>query len=127
MLEPADVVSLDPSTDRIVRSHIPNDVLVVGVISSKPAVLLNVDHDTPNENAFPVALCGRVPCKVVDENGAIRKGDLLTSSSIPGHAMRAQPIDIGGETFYRPGTIIGKAFEPMESASGVIEIVVFSS
>ena len=126
-LEAADVVSLDRATDRIVRSETPNDVLLVGVISSKPALLLNVDHDSPNDKAFPVALCGRVPCKVVDENGAIRKGDLLTSSSVPGHAMRAEPIEVGGEKLYRPGTIIGKAFEPLESGRGVIEVVVFSS
>jgi hypothetical protein len=128
-LEPADVVSLDATTHRIVRTDTPNDALLVGVISSKPAVLLNVDHDrdTPDDKSIPVALCGRVPCKVVDENGAIRKGDLLTSSSTPGHAMRASPIEIGGERFYRPGTIIGKAFEPLGSGRGVIEIIVFSS
>ena len=126
-LDAAEVVSLDAASDRIVRADKPNDTLLVGVISSKPGFLLNVDHEAPDGTRFPVALCGRVPCKVVDENGAIRKGDLLTSSSTPGHAMRASPIEIGGESFYRPGTIIGKAFEPFESGRGVIEIVVFSS
>ena len=126
-LEAADVVCLDPASDRIVRSDKPNDALLLGVISSKPGFLLNVDHEATEGTRFPVALCGRVPCKVVDENGAIRKGDLLTSSSTPGHAMRASPIEIGGEPLYRPGTIIGKAFEPLKSGRGVIEVVVFSS
>ena len=48
------------------------------------------------------------PCASVRQ-----RGDLLTSSSTPGHAMRATPIDIGGMAFYRPGTIIGKALDPL--------------
>ena len=126
-IEAADVVCLDPASDRIVRSDKPNDALLLGVISSQPGFLLNVDHEAADGTRFPVALCGRVPCKVVDENGAIRKGDLLTSSSTPGHAMRASPIEVGGEPIYRAGTIIGKAFESLESGRGVIEVVVFSS
>jgi len=126
-LESADVVSLDPTTDCIVRSDKPNDALLVGIVSSNPGFLLNVDHESEDAKRFPIALCGRVPCKVVDENGAIKRGDLLTSSSTPGHAMRAEPIEIGGEKVYRPGTIIGKAFGPLDSGAGVIEVVVFSS
>ena len=67
----------------------------------------------------PIALAGRVPCKVTDENGPIRRGDLLTTSSTPGHAMRA---DI--DSFDKIGSVIGKALEPMESGTGVIEVLV---
>jgi hypothetical protein len=123
-LEPGDVVRLDETLERIVRSEKPNDTLVVGVISSAPGVLLNVDHDRRHENLFPVALCGCVPCKVVDENGPIRRGDLLTSSSIPGYAMKARPLKIGDEELFRPGTIIGKALGSLAEGTGVIEIFV---
>jgi hypothetical protein len=87
-------------------------------------MLLNVDHNDNHEQLFPVALCGCVPCKVVDENGPIQRGDLLTSSSIPGCAMKALPLTIGDEEFFRPGTIIGKALGSLVEGSGVIEIFV---
>ncbi|MFY9269858.1 MAG: hypothetical protein WAO55_08955 [Candidatus Manganitrophaceae bacterium] len=125
-LEPGDVISLHKSSDKIVISQKPNDIMVLGVISTRPGFLLNVDHEG-EKKVYPVALCGRVPCKVVDENGAIKRGDLLTSSSTPGHAMKATPISVNGETLYRPGTIIGKALEPLKSGKGEIEIFVFSS
>ena len=51
-----------------------------------------------------VALSGRVPVKVSIENGIIRTGDLLTSSSLPGVAMRAT----------KAGQIIGQAMMPFE-------------
>lgn len=43
------------------------------------------------------------------ENGPIRRGDLLTSGSTPGAAMRAQPIDFNGTPVFHAGTILGKA------------------
>jgi len=51
----------------------PNDILVLVVVSTKPGFLLDVDHNIEKERVFPVALCGRVPCKVVDENGPIKR------------------------------------------------------
>jgi len=127
-LEAGDVVCLDiRKKNRIVRSESPNDPLVLGVVSTAPGFLLHVDPDGKHQDAkhFPVALCGRVPCNVTDEGGPIERGDLLTSSSTPGHAMKAERIPIGGAGgSYRPGTIIGKALAPLESGNGVIEIFV---
>ena len=64
----------------------------------------------------PVALSGLVFCKVDAGYGEIRVGDLLTTSPTPGHAMRSDdPL---------PGTIIGKALEPLESGTGMIRVLV---
>lgn len=125
-LEPGDIVSLDSEQDRIVLSEKPNDLAVLGVISTAPGMLLNVDPDREQTSAkhFPVALCGRVPCKVIDENGSIQRGDLLTTSSTPGFAMKAKPIGIAEQEIFRPGTIIGKALESLEAGQGVIDIFV---
>jgi hypothetical protein len=126
-LAPADVVCLDPRRDRIILSEKANDPLVMGVVSTNPGVLLN---GTPGEVqasgtlAYPVALCGRVPCKVTAENGPIQRGDLLTSSSTPGHAMKAVPVNFDGIEIHRPGTIIGKALEAWPTGLGVIDIFV---
>jgi hypothetical protein len=59
---------------------------------------------------------GLVACKVDAGYGAIRAGDLLTTSPTAGHAMRAlEPI---------PGTILGMAAETLESGTGVIRVLV---
>jgi hypothetical protein len=65
-----------------------------------------------------------VPCKVIDENGPIERGDLLTSSSTPGHAMRASSVMLDGQEIQRPGTIIGKAVGSLASGTGIIEVFV---
>jgi len=127
-LAPGDVVCLDRSRNRIVHSERPNDELLIGVISTEPGFLLNSMHaeedSVPGMLPYPVALCGRVPCKVTDENGPIIRGDLLTTSSTPGHAMKATPVTVGGVEVHRPGTIIGKALEPHRSGRAMIEVFV---
>jgi hypothetical protein len=61
---------------------------------------------------------------VTDENGPIRPGDLLTSSSTPGHAMRATPVAVDGATLYRTATIVGKALGTHDGGAGIIEVFV---
>jgi hypothetical protein len=89
---------------------------VVGVVSTNPAQILREDL----ENAAPITLNGVVPCKVTTENGAIMPGDLLVSSSTPGHAMRA------GRKNPPAGTVIGKALTKLgeDEEVGVIDIIV---
>jgi hypothetical protein len=126
-LDPGDVVCMGYDEESVVLSEEPDDGLVLGVVSSRPGLLLNSDHDVDDGGTmFPVALCGRVPCKVVDETGPIERGDLLTSSSTPGHAMKASSVIMDGREIHRPGTIIGKAIGSLESGSGTIEVFVTS-
>ena len=87
-----------------------HDNRVAGVISQNPAYLMNRDAI-----GLPVALTGRVPCKVI---GPISKGDRLVSSDVAGHAQR---LDMNA---YTPGCIIGKALEDFGSGPGVIEILI---
>ena len=56
--------------------------------------------------------------------GAIHPGDLLTSSPSPGYAMKAQPVNVSGVEFYRPGTIIGRALGGLESGQGTVPVFV---
>ncbi|MBU1922621.1 hypothetical protein KKD84_05430, partial [Patescibacteria group bacterium] len=110
MPQSKDVVMID-NKGGIRLSDAPNSTSVIGVISTNPAHVLMADL----ENGVPVALSGTVPCKVTTENGPIYPGDLLTSSSKPGYAMKANPPKIGA--------IIGKAMEALEEGEG--EIIVF--
>ena len=73
---------------------------------------------------IPLAVVGVVPVKASAENGPIRPGDLLTTASTPGHAMRAEPMTVNGVTFYPSGVIIGKALEGLEKGTGVIRMLV---
>jgi hypothetical protein len=128
-LAAGDVVSLDQHADEIVISERPGDPRLVGIISSEPGLLLGSEHTESSDNTeesrlFPVALCGRVPCKVSDENGPIARGDLLTSSSTPGHAMKAIPTTVDGVPIHAPGTILGKALKSHKAGIGLIEVFV---
>ncbi|HEX7708903.1 MAG TPA: hypothetical protein VF701_20775, partial [Thermoanaerobaculia bacterium] len=69
------------------------------------------------------ATFGRVKVRVDATKGAIRPGDLLVTSDEPGTAMRSQEIDLGGMKIHRPGTIIGKALEPLEGGRGEILVL----
>ena len=55
--------------------------------------------------------------------GAIAIGDLLVTSATPGHAMRSEPLNIGGVEIHRPGTLVGKALEPLGTGQGEILVL----
>jgi len=114
-VEPGDVLELDPSNPghyRRVRGACTS--LLGGVVSSKPGLLLG--SLAANGKAV-LALVGIVPVKVTNEGGPILPGDLLVTSSTPGHAMRwAGPEPC-------PCALVGKALEPMTGESGVILVL----
>jgi Collagen triple helix repeat (20 copies) len=88
---------------------------VAGVFSTQPGVV--GQRDDERRTTIPVALAGMIPVKVTNENGDIQPGDLLVSSSTPGHAMRASQNPASG-------TVIGKAMEALRASSGEIQMLV---
>jgi hypothetical protein len=89
-----------------------HDPAIAGIISSNPAYLMN----SKLEGGLPVALQGRVPCRV---QGPVKKGDRLVSSDLPGVACRMD------KALYEPGCIIGKALEDItDNRVMTIEVVV---
>lgn len=97
-LMPGELLTMDPSIENgVVRTAASNDKSIIGVVSTSPALLIGGTNGTGT--AVPVALTGRVPVLVSSENGPIRPGDPLTSSSTPGVAMKA----------LAPGYVIGRA------------------
>ena len=112
-LVPGDVVSIDTTRDNaIVKTKVAEDPLVAGVISTEPGLLMN-----QNEKGYKLALVGKVPTKVCNEGGAIKRGDLLVSASIPGYAKKAGDNP-------KVGTVIGKALENLDSQKGTILVLV---
>jgi hypothetical protein len=85
-LEPGDVVAIQPDQPAGVgKSSVRYQKNLLGIVSTYPALTLG----PVAENAYPIALAGRIPVKITDENGAIHAGDMLTSASKPGYAMKA--------------------------------------
>ena len=118
---PGDVLVISADRNRTVaRAHTPYATGVIGVYSTEPGIVASpypID-DPRREGKLPVAMIGIVPCKVSAENGPIARGDLLVTSSTPGHAMK------GTDRAQMTGAIVGKALEPLVSGTGVILIAV---
>ena len=106
-LEPGTVVCFGGEAE-VTACDIEDHHAVAGVVSTDPAYLMNSESD-----GVEVALCGRVPCKVV---GPVNKGDLLTSSDVKGHARSNNSAPAG--------RIIGKAIGSSEGGEAVIEVLV---
>ena len=112
--EPGDVLVVSTAQDRAVaKSSRANDPLLAGVYSTKPGFVGGGSMENL-PGYVPVAMMGIVPVKVTAANGPIHRGDLLTTSDIPGYAMLATDPQFG--------TILGKAMGELLEGEGVIEI-----
>ena len=116
------VVSLDPaSPGKLQISAQAYDRRVAGVISGaggvKPGMIMG-QEGTLADGKHPVALTGRVYCRVDASQGAIEPGDLLTTSSTPGHAMKVTDVAKA------QGAIIGKAMTGLKEGKGLILMLV---
>ena len=109
------VVLDDDQNNHVLASRHAYDTSVAGVVSAQPGIVLG---EAATDKA-KVATTGRVKIKV-DASRPIRIGDLLVTSDVPGTAMRSEPIDVAGAKIHRPGTIIGKALEPLDHGKGEI-------
>ena len=118
--EPGDVVVVSPTQDRAVAlSSKAYSTAVIGVYSTRPGF---VGSEHPMSDALPgeipVAIVGIVPVKVSAENGSIHRGDLLTTSNTPGHAMKVTD-------FARAqGAVFGKAMTALPGGQGHVLVLV---
>lgn len=92
----------------------------VGVVSGagalKPAVTLGPSPSTVRTAA--IALVGTAFCRVAADEAPIEAGDLLTSSDVPGHAMKASDP---ARSF---GAVIGKALAPLRKGRDLIPMII---
>lgn len=79
-------------------SNIPYDPQVIGVVSENAGILFASDDVV---NGVPVISVGKLYVLVSAKEGAIKKGDLLTTSTIPGVAVKAT----------KDGYVLGMALE----------------
>ena len=117
---PATVVVIDSNNVNMVQSSgKAYDTRIAGVVSAQPGVILG----EPGDDKVKVAHNGRVKVKVDAAYGPIAVGDLLVTSPTPGHAMRSEPLDVVGTLMHRPGTLLGKALEPLSEGCGEILVL----
>jgi hypothetical protein len=89
-LAPGELLTIDKITEKYVkRTDSSYDGDIVGAVSLKPAFVGNDIEWSSTTNSVLVALMGQVKVRVSLENGPIEIGDKITSSSIPGTAMKA--------------------------------------
>ncbi|MCX6335166.1 MAG: hypothetical protein NT092_12855 [Bacteroidia bacterium] len=144
--QPADVVIADPANkESVVKSSKPYQTGVLGVISTKPHMTMGMELVVNESTGEPIlgakpsarlALTGRVPVNVCGENGAIKPGDYLTTSSTEGYAMKWTLLDVNAakdfdelkkilsENEKRRNAIIGKAVESFTGSTGKIMVLI---
>jgi hypothetical protein len=118
-IEPGTVMVIDEG-GALKRSQQAYDKRVAGVVSGagslKPGIIL--DKEESNGGRLPVALMGKVACKVDARHSPIGVGDLLTTSSTPGYAMKAD------DPLRAFGAVIGKALRSLKGEQDIIPVLI---
>ncbi|MFN8001869.1 MAG: hypothetical protein U0X75_12730 [Acidobacteriota bacterium] len=121
-IQPGTVMAIDPTQPGQLRvSTKAYDQKVAGVISGAGGINTGLTLKQPGtlaDGAHPVALSGRVYCQVDASFGAIKPGDLLTTSSTPGYAMKVR------NHARAQGAILGKALTGLKSGKGLVLVLV---
>lgn len=120
-IEPGTLMVIDDAhPGQLKPSESAYDTKVAGVVSGaggiKPGMILN--QSGVLEGNIQVAIAGRVYVKAEALSAPIKPGDLLTSSAIPGTAMKAIDRTLG------QGAVIGKAMTGLESGQGLVLVLV---
>jgi hypothetical protein len=120
--DPGSVVVIDAAhPGDLAVSEAAYDTRVAGIISGAhdlaPGMVMQSDAEHTHGD-HPVALTGRVWCKVDASFGAVHPGDLLVSSPTPGHAMLAK------DAARRDGAVLGKAMTSLEAGRGLVLVLV---
>lgn len=122
-----DVAEVEPGMTMVINeegklkpSSTPYDKKVIGVVAGagkyKPGIIM--DQQENSENRVPVSVLGKVSCKVDASKIPIEIGDLLTTSALAGHAMKA------ADPCKAMGSIVGKALSPLPKGTGYVDMLV---
>ena len=102
LLLAGEVVSIDASRSAgVKKSSKPYQKDILGIVATQPGIVLGPKE----ENSYPIALVGRVPVRVTTENGIIKAGDRITSSTKAGYAMKAT----------QSGRVLGTVLEDVDT------------
>ncbi len=96
------------------------DTRVAGIVSGANGIHpgIALQQDGALDGGQNVALTGRVYVQADNSNGDIKPGDLLTTSGLPGHAMKVT------DHFRAQGAILGKAMSGLDPKTGMVLVLV---
>ena len=120
-VEPGMVVVIDTQNPGDLKlSDTPYDHCVAGIISGAGGIKpgLTLTQDDVFDEGYNVALAGRVYGCCDATYGSIQPGDLLTTSSTPGYAMKVT------DYAKAQGAILGKAMTGLDEGTGLVLILV---
>jgi hypothetical protein len=124
-----DEAAAEPGTVMVIDEEHPGELKisanaydrkVAGIVSgaggTNPGLMMQQDAILAGKT--PVALVGRVYCKAEAMSSPIEPGDLLTTSDISGHAMKARDEQASR------GAILGKAMSSLKKDRGLVLVLV---
>jgi hypothetical protein len=147
-LETGDVVSFsgiaapleagNPPVILVAKADTANSTAVAGVVYSRynlEALTVDENGTPPGEDVTPagavqpgeymlIVVEGPAQVKASALAGAIQVGDLLSTANLAGHAARTAQVTINGVTTALPGTVLGKALEPLAEGKKLIYVYV---
>lgn len=115
------VVVIDEENPGLLKvSSQPYDTRVAGVLSGANGINPGIQMQQQGllEGGKNVALTGRVYVLADAASGAIKPGDLLTTSATPGHAMKVS------DRAKAQGAILGKAMTGLKEGQGMVLVLV---
>jgi hypothetical protein len=134
-----------PPTIQVRRAEGANSTAVIGVVASNypgewldesaaadPTGATGPETEIPLAEPGPIApgelllvvVQGPAQVKASALSGAIHTGDLLSSADQPGQAVKAAQLQVEGVTAALPGTVFGKALEPLDAGKGLVYVFV---
>ena len=120
--EPGMLASIDPNqAGKLKLSSAPYDKKIAGIISGANGIqggMTMGQKGSIADGQYPIALTGRVYVKADASKGAIQPGDQLTSSALPGYAMKVS------DSTRAQGAVIGKAMTSLEKGKGYVLVLV---
>lgn len=96
--------ALASTADGLIRSNLSYDSKMMGVLSLSPVITYVI----PGSDTVPVTRTGNAIVNVTNFNGPINIGDFVTTSEIPGKAMKAATS----------GYVLGRALEQFDGSTG---------
>ncbi|MAG91222.1 hypothetical protein CMO83_00935 [Candidatus Woesearchaeota archaeon] len=122
-VESGDIVIIDFENEgKVKKSTRAYDTAVAGIVSTQPAIVIEGSRIVAMGNTFfqesttkpAIALAGRVPVKVTNENGMIKAGDLITTSSKKGYGMKCE------KAINCIGAVVGVAMQNQKQSNDLI-------
>lgn len=116
------VMVIDPDhPGKLKLSQKAYDRRVAGIVSGAGGIdpgMLMYQRSSTADGTTPIALSGRVYCLADATGGPIQPGDLLTTSELPGHAMKVTDYEKSH------GATLGKAMSALERGQGLVLVLV---